>query len=603
MDQFGLRIKLYVVNCKKHPVDSEEDYFASNPEYDGQIQTIAHAYRYLSYNSHVGDIDVIADDLRQTKCIGYSCVAVLLNTDCICRTKMFRRILKAIKQNDHLLYKSKLLMTTYTKKLQFRQVWERDMSEIFLKKYFKRLRQYSLMYSSNCLIHPNLEKLYSNGYAKDKRNPFNKIRKYIRVRLPWEKEEEYKPYNDDHIKNFTQNDRNPMKDHYYFHQSKLNHAIFMQCFINNSRERGIEIDTLMFQAYGSPMKPLEDILKENCYCLGNFRIIQSTVRDKFIFYGINPTLAIVINNYYFPVDDEEGNRLGSEEDVKRLSRELKIAGIPYVIIQDCGRDKLLKLMKFLENLDCSALQSFLFFIMSHGGSNDIIRSHDGDVSVKEDIVKSIKSNATLQNVETVIVVTACRGGLDPDHMDFDDLDDIEHTDSSHLLDNIVILYSSPDEVISCRCEEHGSRFIMSLCKQFRKCRDLKQATEHINEDLKQASWYKGFEEVPELVTSDTQKPRNIPKSLTDPLKMIKFIETLLNALKTLDEYNRTEKDVDDWRPLFCVSGSLGAPYGYARSFADQYLDRTLDNDQWTEDNLSILEKCRIECVSTKKMVK
>lgn len=66
MDQFGLRIKLYVVNCKKHPVDSEEDYFASNPEYDGQIQTIAHAYRYLSYNSHVGDIEVIADDLGQT---------------------------------------------------------------------------------------------------------------------------------------------------------------------------------------------------------------------------------------------------------------------------------------------------------------------------------------------------------------------------------------------------------------------------------------------------------------------------------------------------------------------------------------------------------
>uniref|UniRef100_A0A1I8PQA4 Caspase family p20 domain-containing protein n=1 Tax=Stomoxys calcitrans TaxID=35570 RepID=A0A1I8PQA4_STOCA len=535
LDQFGLRIKEYIVNCPKHPLDGDE-YSPLFRHGDNYITIL-----FLSYSCFVGYPDEICKELKQSKYIGYSCITVLLNTDCDCRSIMLQNVLSAMKLNPHLRHKSKLILTTYVVQEKYRRMSHRRHDiYTFFKKYFKRLDKNGVKCSRSGLLHPNLESF--DGVEQKDNNELNGVdlTKY----RPKPKSVK--------IKNATSNDRHILRDHVIFHHLNVDNAVLMQCFINDPLDRMAETMFLKTQVLDDPMRSMQQVLMENDQILGYFRIIQASTNTDFYFCSINPAFAIICNNYYFTNQPEKKWRKGSEQDVKRIIRTLKIEGISHIIIQDCQRDKLQRIIEYFEKLDCRILKNFLFFLMTHGQANNVVETPDDTLDFRKDIVNRIAANPSLKDTNITMVLNACRGDIDPIYADYFDMEEFKYSSGQDkdLPPNVAVMNSVPDGMASLRCERHGSPYIISLCKNIHKNSDCRKITKLNNQDLLKDEMLSDWKEIAEIVLFDKHKEHRIDK---EPFKAPPILDLMLKIVHDLEElgiFNRNEESGRQAKPLF-----------------------------------------------------
>lgn len=553
MDRLGLRFILYIANCPQHSLEIFTKNFGTKNEL---------------YTGRIGDVLEICEQLKKVKCIGYSSMIVLLNTHCKCRSKMLRIVMKAFKNNHYLKYKSKLIIASYVAKIDYRYAWNEDMAKVLLIKYFEELENQQLNSSSNTLIYPDLKQL---------ENEDDYIRKLLKKY--WNEREQNTLYNDT-IKNITKDNKTLLKDFNYFQQKGLDNTIFMQNFFEDELELMSDVERIVNVVIENiATTTMQQILIRHCQDTSKNYILQSSSSKDLYFLSLNPSLAIIINNRDF--SNDLGNREGSEKDVEHLTKILQLNGIPFSYVEDCDRISMLTLMNYVQNLDCSALKNFLLFIMSHGGANGIIYAKDGEeININTDIIKPIQSNATLKDTEKVIVILACRGDIDPEYADLDDLERIHPTTSENLSNNTTIIYSTPNNVMSIRCPKHGSPFMTSLCKHASKYNDLKDIVQRIDEDLRQESCFSDLEQVPELITKNPDEQHHIQKEYGDVPKMMKFIETVSTNFPHRSVPGRHGAD------KFCLN-------------VPETLTSALDDDQYsTISTISSIGACRTECANT-----
>lgn len=295
---------------------------------------------------------------------------------------------------------------------------------------------------------------------------------------------------------------------------------------------------VLYATFSQPYCPLKKTLKDS------FKHLIATPNADLYSYSINPALAIIINNYYFT--DPFSVREGSEHDVVRLIRELKIAAIPYIVIEDCNQRELLEILDYMQNKDFYPLTSLLVFVMSHGDSNDIIYTHDGQLNIKEHILKCLQANKSLENSKLHLAINACRGPIDMDYADKDDFDDIRPTDNSDLNENSVILYSVPNNVQSLRSPEDGCPFVQSFCRHFRHIQhtdDVRVLEQKINSDLSTMDYFRGLEKCMELVATDNNQQHCIRHPSSNVSQLWKLYKSIS------EEFPRQE------HPLFLDGGS------------------------------------------------
>lgn len=304
-------------------------------------------------------------------------------------------------------------------------------------------------------------------------------------------------------------------------ETYMDNLIFMQwngTFVHTQYDYADVLSNVLTK----PFIPLQCVIQQ----LFKGSTIETTNVDLYI-YSINPSLAIIINNYYFT--NPHSMREGSEQDVVHLVRELKVAGIPYILLEDCNLEELLKILDYLEQKNFQPLKSFLLFLMSHGDSEDILYTHDGQVNIKTDVVKRIQANVTLRDVEKLIIVNACRGSIDAEYADDEDLEEIQPTDYKHLSENTVVLYSVPNLVQSPRSPRIGCPFIRSFCQRFRTITpsdDIRTVNEGINSDLKQMDYFYEFDNCVETLAHDVASGHRVITMPENAVKMLKLLKSI-----------------------------------------------------------------------------
>ncbi|XP_058983921.1 uncharacterized protein LOC131804767 [Musca domestica] len=313
---------------------------------------------------------------------------------------------------------------------------------------------------------------------------------------------------------------------------------------------------------------------------GKHECIKKSTNVDLYFYNINPALAIIVNNYYFTSPQQV--REGSEYDVLNLMRELKTARIPFILIEDCDRAQLLQILEYIERKDFQPLKSFLFFIMSHGDSNDIIYTHDGQLNIRTDVVEKIQANPSLDDVETLIVLNACRGPIDLEYATCGDLEQIKPSDASHLKRNTILLYSVPDRVQSPRCPREGCPLIWSFCQNFHRSdhtHDIRIIGDQINSDLQKMYYFDGVDTCSELLTNSKGRPHNILKLPSNAVTMLELIDSILKDFPI----SRKNSDADDCHKLqtmFHICGTLNERKFPKLSIVEKYFNTNLDVDKY-----------------------
>ncbi|XP_073816326.1 uncharacterized protein [Musca autumnalis] len=358
----------------------------------------------------------------------------------------------------------------------------------------------------------------------------------------------------------------------------LNHFIFVQCLTWHSMCEYLTYTHIIALVLTLITEPLGRSLQRVLGRVLSAIVDPTTLVDLYL-YTINPALAIIINNYYFT--NSLGIRKGSERDVVRLMRELKIARIPYILVEDANRAELLKLIHYISNKDFRPLKNLLIFLMSHGGQDDILHTNDGQVNIREDIVKPIQNNAFLQNTKIHFAINACRGKTHIDWADYRDLRNITSTDGSYLHKNVTVLYSVPNNFISLRSETTGSPFVNAFCQNIRHFppnQDIRQLDEKINSDPNILEFFDELKKCTELLLSCSDNKYNIIPMAENVLQVISLLKSIA------EEFPLRESIVTNVTASSFVCGAVSTS-----QHAEEYFVPQLD---W--DNFSLSEEVNVE---------
>ncbi|XP_073816199.1 uncharacterized protein [Musca autumnalis] len=359
---------------------------------------------------------------------------------------------------------------------------------------------------------------------------------------------------------------------------QLNHFIFVQCFTLDSMCEYFTYIHIIAMTLRLITDPVESTLKTLLAQTVSSVAYPTTLVDLYL-YTINPALAIIINNYHFT--NSLGVRKGSERDVVRLIRELKIARIPYILVEDASREELLKLINYISNKDFRPLKNLLIFLMSHGGQDDILHTNDGQVNIREDIVKPIQNNAFLQNIKIHFAINACRGKTDIEWADYRDLRNIKPTDGSYLHKNVTVLYSVPKNFRSLRSETTGSPFVNAFCQNIRHFppnQDIRQLDQKINSDPNILEFFDELKKCTELILSCSDNKYNIIPMAENVLQVISLLKSIA------EEFPLRESIVTNETASSFICGAIS--HHVEEYFAPQ-LD--WDNFSLSEEGLNCIE--------------
>ncbi|XP_075148384.1 uncharacterized protein LOC142222251 [Haematobia irritans] len=528
----GQRMRLHLLNCEKHWDTKILKYFDGNTAFN------------LDYNyQHPREIYA---NLRNSMYIPYSCIVILINTQCQCGTKILRKILDNIKMNAHLRYKTKLIISGYLLNEYYRSHNDLLVTHLVLRKYAEKNK--------------TSEDIYLHSRVKD---------------LPEEIPQ---------FKNITMADKIPLRDYDIFLKANVENTLFQQIFIKQHMDRAYALDMMLYWLDILPLISINELFQE---CGFNMDFLIHTIRNvDYYFYSINPALAIIVNNYYFTNNLEF--RKGSEQDVKRLLRELKIAQIPFILVQDCSREEILQIVKYIRDKDFSPLQSFYFFLMTHGDADNVVYCQDGQLNFIDDLLHPIEMNTTLRSANKFIIPNMCRGRIDMDFADYNDLKQIQPTDDGFLCENTRILYSVPDRVASPRHQTRGSSFMKIFCNNFRNTahsQDIRYIHSNINKDLRTINYYCDLENPSDLVIGKGSRPCALIPLRTKAKQMIKLIDYIAQDFpkfqsETTVQNGYAEVGDSEYKTLFYVCGSMKKIEDpqMQLSFIDQYLQPELDSD-------------------------
>ncbi|XP_073838597.1 uncharacterized protein [Musca autumnalis] len=257
------------------------------------------------------------------------------------------------------------------------------------------------------------------------------------------------------------------------------------------------------------------------------------------FYSINPALAIIINNYYFT--SAKRVRQGSEADMRRLIKELKIAQIPFIVIQDCSRQEYLRILEYIKHCNFHPLKTFMLFFMSHGDSGNVIYTSDGQLHLFEQIIAPLEANESLANVEKLVVGNFCRGRIDYEYATYRDLKSIKDTQCHiQLRDRTTLMFSVPDGVASPRHPQTGSPFMEIFCETFRSIdhnEDLRKVHQVLEQRLHSGGgYYDGVPKCSDIVMGNPNINHNFLRSRYEADEMIALIQKLREDFpKLLDQ--------------------------------------------------------------------
>ncbi|XP_065361893.1 uncharacterized protein LOC135955469 [Calliphora vicina] len=505
LQMLGLRLKLHIVNCETHPDRKVLEFFegpsAFNVDFD------------------IEEPHIIYECLAKSRYMRYSAIIILINCYCSCRSRILYKILKAIQCNKHINYKLKLIKTTYRLTPAYKNhtnIWQ----TYFEEPVSNLTNNYQL---ENCVGYEQLNKLIDSYVMK---------RRHI-----------------------TADDRELVRDHLNFKFSQLENIFLFQGFLrtDDCYERAQTMDYILYILDCLPLisaQELCEFLPDTDYPLA----VQSKGNAELYFYNVNPALAIINNNYTF-TNNPPGCEIreGSENDVLKLIRELKIARIPYILTEDFSKAQLLNWIKYLANKNLKALQCLIFIMMTHATSNNIIYTHDGELNFIEDILQPIQANATLKDAHLAFVNVLCRGGLNAEYTAPDEFDLIQPTQIAQLQPNTSVFYSVPDLVISPRRPQIGTPFVESFCKSFRQLKrrsDIKTLGENICNDLKNDNYYAYldcFDKSSELVVGDATKSYCIKPMPTSATEIIPLVESIEKEFYDLN--NMKQRENAYMRPL------------------------------------------------------
>ena len=540
----GLKIKLYVIDCPKHPSCPKMNYFVKNPKYDkDELLENLNKSKFSPYELCMEKAQHIYNELNNGVFIGYSCILIIINMLCLQRSKVLKEVCKYLKDNKNLRYKSKLILSMYRSKSDLRNGKNNDsIATAFFMKYVSQLRKQSNF------LHPTEKEL-------KKRQKPSKIY--------------YKMIVKDTLKS--------LKDSDTFMELEPENTIYLQSFIHREHDIGVEIESVLHQTYTTPLTAMQMVLLKNTEVVNDFRLIQTSSNVAFYFYSINPSLSIIINQYHFT--NTAHVREGSDRDVMHLVRELKVAGIPYILLQDCNKEELMDILKYLSTTNFWALEKLLFFMMSHGDSKGNINTADDDkIHIMNDVVKAIQENESLKSCTQLISMVNCRGGIDANNAEDEDFDAITPTDNSSLGDHSVLLYSVPDQIKSPRSAKLGTPLVASLCKHFRTIYhndSMKTLIDNVNKTLKCTSYYQSSEKMrAELVCKDTALNQSIipiPIVATD---MIRLIESIVKDTGILLDGN----DNVALETTFHITGNICKKTIDLNPLIKQYFSKQLNND-------------------------
>uniref|UniRef100_A0A1I8N0U4 Caspase family p20 domain-containing protein n=1 Tax=Musca domestica TaxID=7370 RepID=A0A1I8N0U4_MUSDO len=304
------------------------------------------------------------------------------------------------------------------------------------------------------------------------------------------------------------------RDLLMFRESNVDNCILVQWYRHDDMCQYQTHGLMLFSVLIQILQPLEGALQESFSSAGCAVTSSSSTAADLYVYSINPALAIIINNYYFT--QPLTVRRGSERDVIQLIRELKIARIPYILIEDCNRDQLLEIVHYISSKDFRPLKNLLVFLMSHGGQDGLLYTHDGQINIPEAVIKPIQNNQFLQHTEIQFVINKCRGETDIEWATYSELKNIAVTDNSYLKRNTTVLYSVPNNFLSLRSETDGCPFIQAYCQHFRYLTpndDIRQLHKQINSNPIILKFFEELEKCTDLIMTSLEHNHNvIPKS-------------------------------------------------------------------------------------------
>ncbi|TMW53551.1 hypothetical protein DOY81_001315 [Sarcophaga bullata] len=545
----GLKIKLYVIDCPQHRSCPKMNYFVKNPKYDrDELAENLNDSKFSPYELCMLKSEEIFNELENGLFVVYSCLLIVINMLCLQRSKVLKTVCKCLKANKHLRYKSKIILSMYRSKSDLRNGKNNDsIATAFFIKYVSQLRKQSHF------LHPTEIEI-------KKRQKPSKI----------------------YFKMIVKDTLKSLKDSDTFMENEPENTIYLQSFIHREHDIGMEIESVMHQTYNTPLTAMQVVLLNNTEIVNDFRLIQTSSLAEFYFYSINPALAIIINQYYFT--NSKLNRTGSDQDVLHLVRELKVARIPFILLEDCNKEQLYEILNYLSKKNFWPLEKFLFFMMSHGDSKGNINTADDDkIHIMNDVIKTIQKNESLKSCTQFLSMVNCRGGMNPDYAEEEDFDAITPTDNSSLHDNSVLLYSVPDQMKSVRSTQHGTALIASLCKHFRTIYhndSIKTLIDSVNMTLKKTKHYRHSKMTAELVCKDTAPNQSIipiPIVATD---MIRLVQSIVEDNDILFDKMFSSRDGNGvaLKTTFHITGNLCKKTIDLNPLAKKYFSQQLNNN-------------------------
>ncbi|XP_013108334.2 uncharacterized protein LOC106087738 [Stomoxys calcitrans] len=563
LKNLGQLIRIHTIRCEQHiPKRSQPYHLRLDPFCAWFRESSAEIYRMLEKSLY----------------INYCTVIVHIDAACDCSPQILQTVQKKIALNEHLRYKT-LLVVTSSKMLRigtyvidrflekFAENYALPASGVIYPKIWTIARTYAMSACSITDEDDYEQVIIENGRWVANRNA-KKLQHYFTY---------VNSLSNPKATGLTKNDGIPVANLKNFLQGNMGNIIFLQLFTATNDGKLYMVE-LVKRLLAMPNVSINELLQTNGNINGQF-VVYCNRNADFYLLSINPALAIIINAYYFTnktsnIIQEDQTRKGSEHNVSSLIREMKVAQIPYILLQDLNREQFMELHAYMKTKDFHGLERLFIFLMAHGGLKHNIKLKNFKFDLFEYLLEPIQTNASLRNVKKFLHIIACRGDHNLNEISAEQLRLIRPTELDQPLDgNLAIFFSVPYGFRSKRSTKKTSQYIRELCKTLRtnSHERTKKFQEQLHDNLGSVKYYKVSNIRSELVTGENIIQEKILTERIKTAAYVRFIESILEDFPL--------KSHNSYRGLYCLEEYLGDMSNTKGvSFATIYHEPNLDED-------------------------
>ncbi|XP_060520802.1 caspase-1-like [Cylas formicarius] len=192
------------------------------------------------------------------------------------------------------------------------------------------------------------------------------------------------------------------------------------------------------------------------------------------FYKLNHEyrgIALILNHKYF---DNVSNktRTGTEFDMFAMKETFEELQFQVQVYNDLSRMEVLKLFKYVSQMDHSRCDCLVVVVMTHGKSNGRIFARDHDYSTNEMVgFFSGTRCPSLAGKPKLFFIQACRGettdsGVKMTYVESDANEALVYT--IPVMADILMMYATAEGFYAWRDTKKGSCFIQSLAEQLKR---------------------------------------------------------------------------------------------------------------------------------------